>query len=282
MKLTPALFLLATVAPLAAQTTTHGTSAAHSTTATHSATHSGASACVKLPEISPKIPALPAGAPCAKHLFSITTVPAVRLENISPLASRTLAADLGIEPTTFSLDYIDTKIGTGELAGAHSWYTMNYTGYLYDGTKFDSSADHPEAFVFPYGAHKVIPGWDVGLAGMRVGGRRRLFIPFQLAYGAQSPSPKIPPRSNMIFDIELVKISELPPPEPKPVTPPTPPKPANPPATPGGVPPVNGATAPKPLAAPATAPAAPTQAPAKPATTPPPATSAPPPANSKP
>jgi len=258
MKLTSTfLFLAAATAPLAAQTTTpHTARPAGATTAKPAA---AATACVKTPELSPKVPALPASASCVKHLYTITTVPSVKVEYVSPLEGTTLKEALGIEPTTFSLDYVDTKAGTGELAGAHTWYTINYTGYLPDGTKFDSSVDR-EPIVIHYGEHNVIAGWDTGFNGMRVGGKRRLFIPFQLGYGAQGKGP-IPAKSELIFDVELLSISATQPPPKTPPTPPVPPTGAKPPAT---MPPSQPATPP-----PASTPPPP---PAKPAATPPPAT----------
>ena len=98
---------------------------------------------------------------------------------------------------------------TGELAAPHKWYTIQYTGYLVDGTKFDSSYDHPgaEPFSIPYGQHQVIPGWDTGFDGMHVGGKRRLFIPYQLAYGSNG-KPPIPPKAELIFDVELISQSD--------------------------------------------------------------------------
>ena len=162
---------------------------------------------------------------------------------------------VGIPKTIYALKYIDTKIGTGPLAEPSilgtsmadskiKWYTVRYTGWLADGTKFDSSYDHPggEPITFPAGAHRVIPGWDTGFQGMHIGGKRRLFIPYQLAYGEAGRPPHIPAKSNLIFDIELVSISDNPP------TPPTPPTPAaNPaaPAKPGDTPP-NPSTPPTP------------------------------------
>ena len=217
MKLTPALFVFAAAASvsLAAQTATpHTTRPAGAKTA-------ATPTCAKLPDLSPKIPALPAGAPCAKHLYTITTMPSVKLDYVSPLEGPTLKEALGIEASSFSLDYVDTKVGTGQLAGAHNWYTINYTGYLTDGTKFDSSLDHGEPITIPYGQHQVITGWDTGFAGMHVSGRRRLIIPYQLAYGTAAKGP-IPAKSMLIFDVELLGISETP---PKPKTPPTPPAP---------------------------------------------------------
>src|SRR5580700_1018380 len=131
---------------------------------------------------------------------------------------------VGIPKTIYALKYIDTKIGTGPLAEPSilgtsmadskiKWYTVRYTGWLADGTKFDSSYDHPggEPITFPAGAHRVIPGWDTGFQGMHIGGKRRLFIPYQLAYGEDGRPPHIPAKSDLIFDIELVSISDTPP-----------------------------------------------------------------------
>lgn len=137
---------------------------------------------------------------------------------------------VGIPKTIYALRYVDTLIGTGPLAetsvlGATQadskiiWYTVRYTGWLTDGTKFDSSSDHPggEPIHFPAGVHRVITGWDTGFQGMHVGGKRRLFIPYQLAYGDAGRPPQIPPKSDLIFDIELVSISDK---APAPTTPP--------------------------------------------------------------
>jgi len=263
MKLTSALLLLAT--PLAAQTATTPHPAAKPAT---TAAKPAVAACAKLPTISDKIPALAAGLTCAKHLYTLTTIPTVKISDISPLEGPGLKEDLGIEPSSFSLDYIDTKVGTGQLAGAHSWYSINYTGYLVDGTKFDSSIDRGEPITIPYGQHQVIPGWDTGFAGMRVGGKRRLFIPYQLAYGAQGKGP-IPAKAELIFDVELVKISETPPPAKPAPAPPTAPKPG----TPGSAPGAPGGAQPAPTAPPPGSPTKPTPPPAdpsKPATVPPP------------
>jgi peptidylprolyl isomerase len=285
MKLNNALFLLVLPASLIAQTAP-AKPAATSAAKTGTATPHTVPACVKMPELSPKIPALAAGA-CAHHLYTITTIPSVKVQNISPMEPSTLLADLGIEPTTFSLDYVDTKVGTGPLAGPHSWYTINYTGYLTDGTKFDSSYDKGEPIVIPYGQHRVIEGWDTGFAGMRVGGKRRLIIPFQLAYGANG-KPPIPPKAMLIFDVELVDISET---EPRPKTPPAPPTPPQGAPKPGTtqMPPSQG-TQPAPAAPPPGSPTKPTPAPSNPAnptTVPPPTdptkpTSTPPPTTPKP
>ena len=104
----------------------------------------------------------------------------------------------------FALRYQDITVGTGEVAAPGQMYSVNYTGWLAsDGTKFDSSYDRGKPIEFPQGAHRVIVGWDEGFDGMRVGGKRRLFIPYQLAYGVAGRGT-IPPKANLIFDIELV------------------------------------------------------------------------------
>ena len=191
----------------------------------HVAPHSAAAApgCVKLPPLSPKIPALPAGAPCAKALYTLTTIPPVKTSDAPPALAASVREYLGIDPVAFSLAYVDTKAGTGEPAAPHKWYRVLYTGYLQDGTVFDSSAKHPEQgpFVLQQGAHGVIPGWDTGFYGMRVGGKRRLFIPHQLAYGPRG-NGAVPPNADLVFDVELVSQSDKNP-TPTPKTPPAPP-----------------------------------------------------------
>ncbi len=162
---------------------------------------------------------------------------------------------VGTPKPLYTLRYVDTTIGTGPLAETSKYYTVRYTGWLTNGTKFDSSFDHPgqEPITFPYGAHHVIPGWDTGFQGMHVGGKRRLYIPYQLAYGETGRPPVIPAKSDLIFDIELVAQSDTPP-QPKPA--PTPASETKPAADP---------------TKPATDAAKPTTDPAKPATEPPPA-----------
>jgi peptidylprolyl isomerase len=139
----------------------------------------------------------------------------------------------GTPKNLYALRYIDTQIGTGDLAKTRQFYTVHYTGWLTDGTKFDSSHDHPggEPIVFPYGARQVIPGWDTGFEGMHVGGKRRLYIPYQLAYGEAGRPPVIPAKADLIFDIELVSQSDGPPaPKNAPPSPANPTEPSNKPA----------------------------------------------------
>ena len=109
------------------------------------------------------------------------------------------------------------------MAEPGQFYTVHYTGWLAsDGSKFDSSLDRNEPITFAQGAHRVIPGWDGGFLGMHVGGKRRLFIPYQLAYGERGKPPVIPAKSDLVFDIELIAAGDTPPPPPVPATPPQP------------------------------------------------------------
>jgi peptidylprolyl isomerase len=106
-----------------------------------------------------------------------------------------------------SFRYIDTRIGTGPAAVPGQEYTVHYTGWLRDGTKFDSSIGK-EPLKFVQGRRLVIAGWEMGFEGMHVGGTRRLFIPYQLAYGEQGRG-KIPPKAELIFDVELLAVKEV-------------------------------------------------------------------------
>lgn len=105
------------------------------------------------------------------------------------------------------LKYYDMKVGTGATPNTGQTASMQYTGTLLDGTKFDSSYDHGSApFDFPLGAGKVIKGWDEGVATMKVGGKRRLVIPAALGYGDHGSPPTIPPNATLVFDVELVGV----------------------------------------------------------------------------
>src|ERR1700693_300784 len=109
-----------------------------------------------------------------------------------------------------SMHYIDIAVGTGAPAAPGKQYTVHYTGWLRDGTKFDSSVDRKEPLKFVQGRRLVIAGWEAGFEGMKVGGKRRLFIPYQLAYGETGQGP-IPPKSELIFDVELLGVADVPP-----------------------------------------------------------------------
>ncbi len=110
--------------------------------------------------------------------------------------------------TDTGLRYTDIETGTGETAtGKGQTVVVHYTGWLEDDTKFDSSVDRNEPFSFPLDSRFVIPGWDEGVKGMQVGGKRRLVIPSELGYGSQGAGGVIPPDATLIFEIELLEIS---------------------------------------------------------------------------
>jgi FKBP-type peptidyl-prolyl cis-trans isomerase FkpA len=112
-----------------------------------------------------------------------------------------------------ALQIKDLKPGEGPAVAAGQTAEVNYTGWLYDtaapdnkGKKFDSSVDAGRTFSFVLGAGQVIPGWDQGVAGMKVGGQRRLVIPADLGYGASGAGDDIPPGATLVFDVDLVSI----------------------------------------------------------------------------
>jgi len=119
-------------------------------------------------------------------------------------ASMSSAAE---EITTESgLKYTDVKVGAGREAQPGDTASVHYTGWLMDGKKFDSSVDRKEPFSFRVGAGQVIRGWDEGVAGMKIGGKRQLIIPPALGYGARGAGGAIPPNATLKFDIELLGI----------------------------------------------------------------------------
>ena len=97
-------------------------------------------------------------------------------------------------------------LGEGTVAAAGQSVTVHYTGWLTSGTKFDSSKDRDDPFVFPLGAGRVIRGWDEGVQGMQVGGTRKLTIPPELGYGARGAAGVIPPDATLVFEVELLGI----------------------------------------------------------------------------
>jgi FKBP-type peptidyl-prolyl cis-trans isomerase len=109
--------------------------------------------------------------------------------------------------TKSGLQYHDEVVGNGDTAKAGQNVSVHYTGWLTDGSKFDSSVDRGRPFEFPLGGGRVIKGWDEGVAGMKVGGKRRLVIPADLAYGARGVPGTIPPGATLIFDVELLGLS---------------------------------------------------------------------------
>lgn len=106
---------------------------------------------------------------------------------------------------TEGLKIEDLKVGTGAEATPGKMVTVHYTGWLTNGTKFDSSVDRGKPFKFHLGGGQVIQGWDKGVAGMKVGGKRKLTIPPELGYGARGVGP-IPPNSTLVFEVELLGV----------------------------------------------------------------------------
>lgn len=114
-------------------------------------------------------------------------------------------SDENLVTTDSGLVYEDLVLGQGDEAQAGDTVSVHYTGWLEDGTQFDSSVDRGTPFEFNLGAGAVIKGWDEGVAGMREGGKRRLVIPPELAYGEPGRGP-IPPNATLIFEVELLEI----------------------------------------------------------------------------
>ena len=270
----------------------------------------------------PAVPAKPATtATPVHHAATTATASAAKLPPGVPVVR-------GIVKPAFTLRYEDIKIGAGAEAEPNKMYKVLYTGYLGsngrpdDGHKFDSSDDHrpplkdkdgkpvlgddgkpklgdAQPMAFPQGMGRLIPGFDQGFAGMKIGGKRRLFIPWQLAYGTKSmpdrgaEHPGIPAKSDLIFDVELVSVADAPAPPPmhQPMGampgghpmpganaphPGMPLPPNHPPVTPGTPPTAGQPAAPATTPAPATPPApAPSTPPATSAPTTPPTSTAP-------
>ncbi len=176
-----------------------------------------------------KAPATAAKAPAAtvKAPATVAKVPAAAKPVPDMPAVRTFPKPL------FTERYIDIKVGTGALAEPGKVYSVQYSGYFAGtGKKFDSSYDHrmpvmkdgapavdaegkpvlgdPQPLTFPQGVGRLIPGFDRGMEGMRVGGKRRIFIPWELAYGELGRLPVIPPKADLVFDVELVGVADMP------------------------------------------------------------------------
>lgn len=127
-----------------------------------------------------------------------------------PLLFTLSVAQAEVKSNPSGLKYEDQKVGTGTEATSGKQVSVHYTGWLNKdgakGTKFDSSVDRGAPFQFPLGAGQVIKGWDEGVAGMKVGGKRTLMIPSALAYGARGAGASIPPNSDLIFEVELLGV----------------------------------------------------------------------------
>ena len=138
---------------------------------------------------------------------SATATPSAEAEK-APVASEAPATALPAGRTTASgLQIQEIQEGTGALAENGKRVSVHYTGRLTDGTQFDTSLDKGTPYQFTLGNREVIAGWDEGIAGMRIGGKRRLTIPPQLAYGSQgTPGGPIPPNATLVFEVELMDV----------------------------------------------------------------------------
>ncbi|WP_240907034.1 FKBP-type peptidyl-prolyl cis-trans isomerase [Paludisphaera rhizosphaerae] len=127
-----------------------------------------------------------------------------------PARAQEAKKEKAMTKTDSGLEYRDAKEGTGAVAKAGNTCKMHYTGWLWEdgkkGKKFDSSLDRDEPFDFPLGAGMVIKGWDEGVAGMKVGGKRELLIPAKLGYGARGAGGVIPPNATLYFEVELLGV----------------------------------------------------------------------------
>ena len=142
---------------------------------------------------------------------SILFACALSLSAVLP-ATSAIAQETSALPPVQVVQKIDSKVGTGKEALAGKYVVVHYSGWLFDakaekqhGAAFDSSVGRGP-FSFPLGAGRVIQGWDQGVAGMKVGGKRTLIIPSELGYGARGAGGKIPPNATLIFDVELLDV----------------------------------------------------------------------------
>jgi FKBP-type peptidyl-prolyl cis-trans isomerase FkpA len=145
--------------------------------------------------------------------FAILVLPACgdRTEREGAIQAGGFSAALGVDTaamtrTPTGLRYQSLAEGQGKEATPGKTVSVHYTGWLPNGEKFDSSRDRNQPFEFSLGAGEVIAGWDEGVAGMKVGGRRKLVIPPDLAYGTAGAPPDIPPGATLVFDVELLDV----------------------------------------------------------------------------
>jgi FKBP-type peptidyl-prolyl cis-trans isomerase len=122
------------------------------------------------------------------------------------MAANEKGSNAGETVTASGLKYVDQVVGAGDVAVAGKTVSVHYTGWLENGKKFDSSVDRGQPFSFPLGAGRVIKGWDEGVQGMKIGGKRKLTIPSDLGYGSRGAGGVIPPNATLIFDVELLGV----------------------------------------------------------------------------
>jgi len=141
-------------------------------------------------------------------LASLALPPIVHGQAFDPKMPGAVPQVSGTVVENLNMHYIDINVGNGAVAAPGKQYTVHYTGWLRDGTKFDSSIGK-EPLKFVQGRRQLISGWEVGFEGMKVGGKRRLFIPYQLAYGETGRGP-IPAKAELVFDVELLDVTDVP------------------------------------------------------------------------
>jgi peptidylprolyl isomerase len=137
-----------------------------------------------------------------------TLIMEIELLELEELVLPTEVDEADYTTTDSGLQYFDLEEGDGAEAETGQTVTVNYTGWLTDGIKFDSSLDSGQPYTFTLGQGAVIPGWDEGVVGMKVGGKRQLVIPADLAYGAAGSGGVIPPAATLIFEVELLNVED--------------------------------------------------------------------------
>jgi FKBP-type peptidyl-prolyl cis-trans isomerase len=138
---------------------------------------------------------------------AVATKAAARLAQDRSTSARTpVAANIQEVVTPSGVKYVDLRVGEGDEAGTGKIVEVHYVGWLEDGTKFDSSRDHNRPLTFRLGAGDVLKGWDEGLAGMKVGGKRRLVIPPGLGFGKQGVGSVVPPNAVLFYEFELLGV----------------------------------------------------------------------------
>lgn len=138
--------------------------------------------------------------------LAVAVVLFIVLRSGGDLTTGPIAGPDGPITTASGLKYVDEIVGSGASPKPGQMVTVHYTGTLEDGTKFDSSVDSGQPYNFKIGTGTVIRGWDEGVMTMKVGGKRKLIIPPNLAYGASGRPPKIPPNATLVFDIQLLGV----------------------------------------------------------------------------
>jgi peptidylprolyl isomerase len=144
-----------------------------------------------------------------KPMNDTTNMQPITVTEPNPAAPTEIAPAAASQTLPGGLVLTDTKMGTGRTAASGQTVAMHYTGYLTDGTKFDSSLDRGQPFVFTLGAGQVIKGWDQGIVGMKEGGKRTLVIPADLGYGAKGFPPVIPANATLKFDVEFIAVADI-------------------------------------------------------------------------